>query len=93
MATVVFSSGLQRYTGGVERVNVDATDVRGLIAALDTRFPGIGQVIGSGMAVAIDGEIIPDAMLEAVPPDGEVHFLPPIGGGAGGDRGRTAQRT
>ena len=83
MATVVFSRGLQRHTGGVERLNVDAKDVRGLIAALDARFPGIGQVIGSGMAVAIDGEIIPDPMLEAVPANGEVHFLPPIGGGMG----------
>ncbi len=86
MATVVFSSGLQRHTGGIERVNVDAKDVRGLIAALDLRFPGIGEVLGSGMAVAIDGEIIPDPMLEAVPANGEVHFLPPIGGGRGDGR-------
>ena len=84
---MVFSSGLQRHTGGVERVNVEAKDMRGLIAALDARFPGIGEVLGSGMAVAIDGEIIPDPMLEAVPANSEVHFLPPIGGGQGHVRG------
>lgn len=82
MATVVFSSGLQRHTGGVERLNVSAPDVRGLIAALDARFPGIGEVLRSGMAVAIDGEIIQEPLLEAVPDDSEVHFLPSISGGA-----------
>ena len=82
MATVVFSSGLQRHTGGVERVSVDARDVRGLIAALDQRFPGIAEVLNSGMAIAIDGEIIPDPLLEAVSSHSEVHFLPPVGGGA-----------
>jgi molybdopterin converting factor small subunit len=82
LATVVFSSGLQKHTRGVERVTVQAADVRGLIAVLDERFPGIGEVLRSGMAVAIDGEIIADPLLEAVPEHSEVHFLPPIGGGA-----------
>ncbi len=63
-------------------MTVQAADVRALIAALDERFPGIGKVLRSGMAVAIDGEIIADPLLEAVPEHGEVHFLPPIGGGA-----------
>ena len=81
MATVVFSSGLQKHTGGVERVTARAADVRGLIAVLDERFPGIGAVLRSGMAVAIDGEIIADPLLEAVPDHSEVHFLPPVRGG------------
>jgi hypothetical protein len=33
------------------------------------------------VAVAIDGEIFNDPMLEAVGPDSEVHFLPRVGGG------------
>lgn len=81
MATVVFNRGLQRYTGGVERASVDAADVRALIAALDERFPGIREPLEAGMAISIDGEIIQDPLLERVPPDAEVHFLPPIGGG------------
>ena len=32
-------------------------------------------------AVAIDGEIYNDPLLEAVEPDSEVHFLPRVGGG------------
>ncbi len=81
MATVILSHGLQRYTGGTERVEVEARNVRELVAALDARFPGIGVEILSGMAVAIDGEIISDPFLEAVPPHAEVHFLPPLRGG------------
>jgi molybdopterin converting factor small subunit len=79
---VVFSSGLQKHTGGLERIDVQAADVRALIAALDARFPGIGQVLSKGMAVAIDGEIIQEPLLEAVPEHSEVHFLPSISGGA-----------
>ena len=79
---MIFSSGLQKHTGGVERVDVQAADVRGLIAVLDQRFPGIGEVLSSGMAVAIDGEIISEPLLEAVPDHSEVHFLPSISGGA-----------
>jgi molybdopterin converting factor small subunit len=81
MATVILSRGLQRYTDGTERVEVEAGNVRELVAALDARFPGIGAEIRSGMAVAINGEIISDPFLEAVPSDGEVHFLPPLRGG------------
>lgn len=81
MATVILPRGLLRYTGGTDRVEAEARDFRGLVAALDARFPGIGAEIGSGMAVAINGEIISDPFLEAVPPDSEVHFLPSLRGG------------
>ncbi len=80
MATVVFSSGLRRFTGGVERVSIAAGNIRELIAALEKRFPDLKESLGS-MAVAIDDEIIQDPLLETLQPDSEVHFLPPIGGG------------
>jgi len=81
MARVIFGSALRRYTGGVDEVEIEATTVRSLINALDRRFPGLGKHLESGMAVAIDGEIMTDALYERVPEDAEVHFLPPIGGG------------
>ena len=80
MATVVFSSGLRRFTGGEERVSIEAGTIRELIAALEQRFPDLKESLGS-MAVAIDGEIIQDPLLETLESDSEVHFLPPIGGG------------
>ena len=81
MVRVIFGSALRRYTEGIEEVEIDATTVRSLINALDRRFPGLGEHLRSGLAVAIDGEIMADALYEPVPEGAEVHFLPPIGGG------------
>ena len=81
MARVFLGSALQRFTGGVEEVEVEAATVRSLVAELDRLFPGLGGQLRSGIAVAIDGEIIADAIYEPVPEDAEVHFLPAIGGG------------
>ena len=81
MARVFLASTLRRFTGGVEEVEIEAATVRSLIAKLDGRFPGLGQHLGSGLAIAIDGEILADALYEPVPADAEVHFLPPMGGG------------
>jgi molybdopterin converting factor small subunit len=83
VARVHFASGLRRLVGGAESVDVPARDVRALLAALEARFPGLADQLGSGIAVAIDGEILPrdEALLEPLLPDSEVHFLPQIGGG------------
>jgi molybdopterin converting factor small subunit len=81
MARVHFSSGLRAYTGGVAEVDVSAPNVRRLIAALDQRFPGIGERLTSGTSVAINGDIIADAFLEPVPDDAEVHFVQTLAGG------------
>ena len=54
--------------------------MRRLLAELERRFPGLGEAL-AGAAVAIDGEIFPDPLLEPVGPDSEVHFLPRVGGG------------
>lgn len=81
MASVVLPSRLGRWTGGQERVEVAASNVRQLIDALDARFPGLGEKLREGSAISIDGEIIQDPLLEPIEPDSEVHFLPPISGG------------
>jgi molybdopterin converting factor small subunit len=78
---VVIPSGLRAFTG-VERVELAARDVRGVVAALDARFPGFAERLGTRFAVAIDGEIVQEAWLELVPSGSELHFLPQIGGGA-----------
>lgn len=80
MATVVFSSGLKAKTN-TERIEVECRTVRELIAKLDERFPGLGEELRSGMAVAIDGEIYAEPLLERIEPDSEIHFVPSIGGG------------
>lgn len=83
MATVVLQGELaRRFLGdGRGEVEIEAVDYRGLVDALEQRFPGFSNAISVGTAVAIDGEIFPQPYLEAVGPHSEVHFLPVIGGG------------
>jgi len=81
MAHVVLPRSLAEWTGGEQHIDVDGADVRAVIAALEQRHPGIAQQIEGRMAVAIDGEIVGDPLLEPVDPDSEVHFLPRVGGG------------
>ena len=81
MARVVLPQALTVRAGGQSEHDVDGRNVRALVAALEARFPGLGQELEGRVAVAIDGENFNDPMLEAVGPDSEVHFLPRVGGG------------
>jgi len=81
MAQVHFSAGLREFTGGLARVEIQESNVRRLIAALDDMFPGIGERLSEGSSVAIDGEILTDAEFESVPDQAEVHFLDILQGG------------
>ena len=82
MVQVVLSREIARkFTGGEVRIEADGENVRGLIRALDEKFPGLGEILRTDMAVAIDGQIFQDASLEPVPPGSEVCFLPAIEGG------------
>ena len=80
MATVIFSSELQRFTGE-EKTSVSSTNYRDLLAELLNRYHRLPEDEILKMAVAIDGEIIHDPFLEAVGPDSEIHFLFRISGG------------
>ena len=82
MARVVLNREMsRRYAGGEIELEVEAADIRQLLRAIEVRYPGLGTALGSGMAVAIDGEIYADPLLEPLAPECEVHFLPPIEGG------------
>ncbi len=82
MAEVLLYRDLaKQFTGGQEKLRVDAKDVRTLLRALDADFPGLGKVLQTDMAVAIDGQIYHDALLEPIGADSEICFLPAIEGG------------
>jgi len=49
--------------------------------ALDKRFPGLGQQVEESMAVAIDGVLFQDSLIDPIGPDSEVHLIPKIAGG------------
>ena len=80
MATVHFTSDLARFTGGLETVALDAPRIHELKESLARRFPGLGAQLDV-MAVAIDGEVRPDAAYETLLPLTEIYLVPKMAGG------------
>ena len=82
MATIHLGATLCRpYCGDVRRLELDVATIGQLIKALDERFPGLGKQIDESMALAIDGEIFQDSLIDPIKPDSEVHLIPKIAGG------------
>ena len=81
MAHVVLIGNLRQYTGGVTEIEVAANSVRQLFARLGEKFPELAPHLEEGLAVAIDGQIYQDALLEPIGDKSEVHVLPQIAGG------------
>lgn len=81
MAHVVLMGNLRQYTGGVGAVDVDARSIRQLFQKLGARYPELAPHLEEGLAVAIDGQIYQDALLEPIAEGAEVHILPQIAGG------------
>ena len=81
MAHVFLIGALRQFTGGVAELEIEATSVRQLFARLGERFPDLSPHLEKGLAVAIEGQIYQDALLEPIGPDAEVHILPQIAGG------------
>lgn len=80
MAKVVFPDHLMTNTGGTREVEVECKNFRGLVRALNEKWPGIDEVLQK-TAVAIDGQIYQDAWLEPIGPNAEVFFMHRIEGG------------
>jgi molybdopterin synthase sulfur carrier subunit len=80
---VILASGgsCHQYTGGKTEFDVEATTFRQLVLELERKFPGLGNQVEEGMAVAIDGEIFQDAYGVQLKPDSEIVLIPKIGGG------------
>jgi len=83
MARVVLVGNLAQITGGVAEFDLSATSVQQLFRQLGELHPALAPHLESGVAVAIDGQIFQDALLEPIGADSEVFLLPQIAGGAG----------
>ncbi len=87
MPTVFIPTMLQKLTGGVKQLDMEATNVRQVVERLEEQFPGMKERlvedgnIRSNIQVAVDGEIANMGILEKVAEGSEVHFVPAIGGG------------
>lgn len=87
MPTVYVPPQLKTLAGGVETVEVEARNVRSVIAKLDEQFPGVSDrlcqdgELRPGLSVSINGRISSLGLYQKVQPQDEVHFIPAIGGG------------
>ena len=81
MARISLSSSLAPYTGGETELELAVSNVRQLFQALGERFPDLRQQLETDLAVAIDGEIYQDALLQAIASESEVFLFPKIAGG------------
>jgi molybdopterin converting factor small subunit len=81
MARVVLVGNLAQVTGGVASFDLPATTVQQLFRQLGELHPELARHLESGVAVAIDGQIFQDALLEPIGTDSEVFLLPQIAGG------------
>ena len=81
MAHVVLIGNLRQYTGGVTELELSAKTVRQLFRQLGEKYPALAPHLEDGLAVAIDGQIYQDALLEPISEGSEVHVLPQIAGG------------
>ncbi len=82
-ARVVLTRGLSsRYTGGVIEFEIRATNMRGVVLAMDALYPGLGDHLEVDTTVAIDGEIHETlAYSHPVKPGAEIFFIPKLEGG------------
>lgn len=92
MATVRIPTPLRKYTQGQEEVSIAAADVRGLIDALETSYPGIRERICDdkgavrrfvNIFVADEDIRFLDNLDTPVKDTDEVSIVPAIAGGVG----------
>jgi molybdopterin converting factor small subunit len=81
MARVVLVGNLAQATDGAGELDLPATSVQHLFQLLTERHPALARHLEEGVAVAIDGQIYQDALLEPIAPDSEVFIIPQIAGG------------
>jgi len=81
MAHVTLIGNLRQYTGGVTELEVEAGTIRQLFARLGELYPELAPHLEDGLAVAIDGQIYQDTLIQPIESDSSVQVLPQIAGG------------
>jgi molybdopterin synthase sulfur carrier subunit len=87
MPHVFIPPQMRSLTAGEEVVEVSGTNLGQVIKNLEQRFPGIkerlcqDEDLRPGLSVAVAGSVATLGLLQRTAPDGEIHFLPAIGGG------------
>jgi len=88
VATVYLPTLLRPLAGGRDSLVMEGATVRQVIDNMEKECPGIKERLVENnrlkpnISVAVDNEILPLGLIEAVQPDSEIHFVQAITGGA-----------
>ena len=81
MVRVYLGATLSTAAGGRTEFDVEAGNIMQLLKALGRDYPKLAPLIERGVAVAIDGQVYNNALLQTVPTDAEVYLMPKVSGG------------
>lgn len=81
MARVHLNGELRRIADGEALIEIDAPTVGAVVDRLAEMYPELGRRVAAGAAVAVDGEVVPNADYMSVDADTDIHFVIPVGGG------------
>ena len=81
MVSVRLGSTFSTAAGGRTEFEVEAKNVMQLLRALGKTYPELETILAGGVAVAIDGQLYRDALLQPIPPEAEVFLMPKVSGG------------
>ena len=81
MVKVHLWSGLRVFTDGQEVVELPARTVGEVITGLVATYPGLAEIVDSGVSVAVDGKVIASALNEPVGPENEIWLMQRLKGG------------
>jgi len=81
MLRVRLGGPLMSQAGGVTEFEVEAANIRELIARLGELYPQLRPVLDRGVAVSVNGTIYRNAFLAPLPEGSEVYLLPALVGG------------
>jgi molybdopterin converting factor small subunit len=81
MLRVRLGGPLMSQAGGLTEFEVEAANIRELIARLGELYPQLRPVLDRGVAVAVNGTIYRNAFLAPLPEGSEVYLLPALVGG------------
>ena len=81
MIDVRLGATLRSKAGGRQSFPVEAGTVGQVLERLQGAYPELSGVLDRGVAIAIDGRIYRDSLLQRVPDGAEVYLMPRVAGG------------
>ena len=81
MAKIILPASMRAAAGGRTEFEMDAPNVRQVLARLSKEYPKLKPLFDRGLSVSIDNHIYRDADLQPLAANSEVYILPYMQGG------------